>query len=723
MRPAIFRSFLMTTTAGALLATSGMMALAADNEKVLEEIVVTARKREERLQSVPISVAAFNSAALEAHQVFNVNELAKFTPNLQYAAGASGLSSSSNFFIRGIGQDDFITTTEPGVGIYLDGVYLARVTGSALDLADIERVEVLRGPQGTLFGRNTIGGAVNVVTSKPTGELGGKAAVRMGNQGVLEGKFLMNFPVVKDVLAAKVAFLGRRTSGWGKNIWPGAQDVNLGAGTDIAGRLQVRWQTSERVTVDLSADITRTRGTTMPHGMVDFVPSAATAAFNATTAVPIGPQWLATNAKNVQLNTDTRSVLNVWGLQGTVTVDFDSAKLKLITAYREQNGTNGQDFDGTPATFIDQRIVYDQWQFSQEAQIVGSAFGNKLDYAFGLYFFTEEGQFDSDVVLTDIPILIFTGNKTDSYAAYGQASYHLTDRFSITAGARWTKEKKFMDARTLFGPFELIPFTKKNETFSAWSPKVGLEFQASDDLMFYTSVTRGFRSGGFNGRAFSPIDLTPFKEETATSYEGGFKSEWLDRRLRLNGAVFYNDYKDIQVVAVTTDADGNFIVVTGNSGKAKIYGAELELQAQPTQRLNISAGVGYLHNSVSGQPGFSIDATTLNNSPKWTVNLGSTYTAPLSNFGEMEFGANYYYNSGYLFQFGNAEKAAENGFDLISAHITIRPSEGAWELTFYGKNLANEVYRTYGQTSGTRDTTIAWFGRSRELGAELRFNW
>lgn len=691
----------------------------SERSYALEEITVTAQRREESLQSTPISIAAFSSDMIEERQLFSINEIAGQAPNLQYSSGASGLSGSSNFFIRGIGQDDFITTTEPGVGTYLDGVYLARVTGAALDLADVERVEVLRGPQGTLFGRNTIGGAINVVTARPSGELGGKALGRVGTQGRMEGQFRIDFPLVEDVLFGKLSFLGRSTEGWGRNNWPGADQEELGRTSQVAGRAQLRWLASDALTFDASADYSRHRGTGMPHGMVHFTPTAASAAYNQSAGIPLDARWLAEHPDDIQVNTPMRDELEVFGASLTTTYDFGPAELKLISSYREQNGSSGQDYDGTPSRYLDQLIDMEQWQFSQEAQMSGRALDDRLEWLFGLYYFTEEGQFDTDLDIERTPVQIYTGNKTKSFAAFGQVTYDITDRLGATVGARWTREKKHLDAAAVFGGFDLVPPAQLDDTFKATSPKFGLDYQVSNDLLLYTSVTWGYRSGGFNGRPLSPTDLTSFDPEKAISYEAGFKADLLERRLRLNAAAFYTDYTDIQLTASSTNDQGQAIVSVGNAAKAKVKGFEAELQARPLEGLDLFAGVGYLDTEVTENPGFSFGSTILPNSPEWTLNLGGSYTAALGDFGELTLGGDYSYRSGFFPQFANTAPSYIEGYGLVNARASLRPLDGPWELTVYGKNLTDKIYRTYGQTAGTGDTTIAWFGQTRELGAEL----
>ena len=695
-----------------------------DGLMALEEIVVTARKRAENLQETPIAISAFSAAALEDRGAGNINEVANFVPNLQYSSSASGTVGASSFAIRGIGQSDFITTTEPGVGVYLDGVYLARVTGAALDLADVERVEVLRGPQGTLFGRNTIGGAVNVITSKPSGELGGKAEVTVGNHARFNGKFMANFPIVKDVLAGKVSLLTKNSDGYGYDNDPAGGGGNLGEEGDIAGRIQLLYTPKDNMSFLLSADHTRRRGTVMPLGRVGYVQNAANAAFDDGGTNSLLPY---DDPNLVSYDTPTTDELDVYGVSLTSDIGLGDMDLKLITAYREQSGISGQDFDGGSSPILNQVIDSAQDQFSQEIQLTGTAFDDRLDWLVGAYYFHENGRFDQDVVLGGVPIQIYTDSATDSYALFAQGSYSLTDKLSVTAGIRWTSETKDLDVETFFGPYQLVDETV-DATFSAFSPKVSIEYQANDDMMVYASVGRGFRSGGFNGRPFSPNDLFPFDEETTTAYEVGLKSDFLDRRLRLNVAGFYTDYKDIQLTATTQNDLGQFIVLTANAGKAEIYGIEVEVQAMPLDGLFVYGGLGYADNgNLDPQTGFTFDTSAGRNLPgasEWTLSVGGDYRFAVAEGWTAMVGADYAWRSEYDHQASNqTETVREDGYGLLNARLSVGPDDESWKLTFYGKNLTDEVYRVYGQDSmSSQGVAVVWFGPTREYGVTLGFN-
>jgi iron complex outermembrane receptor protein len=716
---------LMTTT---MLAIPGT-ALAAGQDAPgqsetnagLDEIVVTARRVEERLQDAPVAVTALSAAALKERQVDNLTEVVRYAPNVQFSTAASGTTGASSVFVRGIGQVDFITTVEPGVGLYLDGVYLARVTGAALELADVERVEVLRGPQGTLFGRNTIGGAVNVVTKQPSTSFEGNARISGGNQGRFDARASVSGPLADGVLA-RFGVLARTDSGYGRNLVarPGRSD-EMGRARDFAARLQLKFLLSDNFDIDVAADYLRHRGTPAPHTLVAFQSSPATVAFNAANpTTPIGPQFL--NSKpdldRVRLDTEMRDDLNVFGASLTATYRLDAATIKLISSYRRQTGTSGQDFDGTPTPFLNQFVDSRQWQFSQEVQASGASENEKFKWIVGGYYFMEDGRFDSLIALSGTPITILTSNRTKSFAVYGQASYAIVDRLNLTLGGRYTDERKYLDGiTTKFGPFVLVPPTDLSDSYNNFSPKVGLDFKATEDLMIYTSVTRGFRSGGFNGRPFSPGDLTPFNAETVTSYETGFKSELFDRKLRFNAAAFYNDYKDIQLTAVS-NSGGASIVLTGNAATAQLYGFEAEFEAKPTRELSLFGSIGYLGNELKEKTGFTFGATELPTSPKWTMSFGGQYQVPVSDTLDLSFGGDVSHTSSFTPQFDPSPAARIPHYSLVNARVTLASSASGWTLTLFAKNLLDKTYRTYAQTAGSQDATVAWFGPTRRIGLQ-----
>lgn len=701
-----------------------------DDTARLETVTVTAQKRAENLQETPIAITALSQDVLETRQLFNVNEIAQYVPNLQYSSSAAGTASASSFSIRGIGQLDFISTTDPGVGTYLDGVYLARVTGAALDLADIERVEVLRGPQGTLFGRNTIGGAVSVITRKPSGERGIRGQVMAGNHGQFRGRVIADIPVIDDVLAAKLTLLAKVSDGYGEDREPLGGQGGLGKDDDLAAALQLRWTQSDRAEMILSMDLSQRRGTAIPQGRVFFDATSAAGQIyddgGLNSVIGTNFDFDSDDLKSITVDTPMNDDIDVFGLSLNTDLEFDAFNLKMITAYRDQEAVNGQDFDGGNNPILNQFITSEQWQLSQEFQLTGVALSDRLEWFAGAYAFVEDGRFVSDVQLNNIQVDIDTQNKTESFAVFAQGNYEINDRLSASLGLRYTSETKEIEIDTLFGGAPLVLDGVADQKFTSLTPKAGLEYQATDDVMVYASVAQGFRSGGYNGRPFSPNDLAPFDEETSTSYEIGVKSDLADDRLRLNLAGFFNEYKDIQLTATTTDAQGQFIVVTDNAGRADLYGFELEFEALPTPELFLFGSVGYTNtDDLEPQAGYILpqNTTTLPLASEWTVGVGGTYTMAVSDRIEGTFGLDYAYRSKYFPQFNNSPRAEQDGYGLLNARFELRPDDADWSVTLWGKNLTDEVYRTFGQDSAVSGipTVVGFFGPTRMFGVTLGF--
>lgn len=708
------------------VAWSQVDAAEEDATVMLPTVNVTAQKREENLQDTPIAITAFSAETLETRQLFNVSEVAQYVPNLQVSSSTAGTASSASFSIRGIGQVDFITTTDPGVGTYLDGIYLARVTGAALDLADIERIEVLRGPQGTLFGRNTIGGAVSVVTRKPAGEFGVRGGLTVGNNGRFQGKATVDVPIAEDLLAGKFTVLAKQYDGYGEDNEPLGGQGGLGEDDDIAGSAQFRFTPSEFAEFNLSVDALRRRGTAIPQGRVFFdAASPAGMAFDdggTNSVIGNNLDFDSDDLDNITVDTPMNDDLDVFGASLTSDFDLGGVNLKLITAYRDQEAVNGQDFDGGAGPLLNQFIVSEQEQFSQEIQLTGAT--DNFDWLLGAYYFTEEGIFISDIQLAGTQVDIDTRNETDSYAIFAHGTYDVTDKFSVTGGLRYSSETKSINIDTLFGGFPLVMDGIDEQTFEALTPKIGVEYQASEDVLLYASAAQGFRSGGFNGRPFSPTDLAPFDEETTTSYEVGLKSDLAGGRLRLNLAAFRNQYEDIQLTATTTDAQGQFIVITDNAGKIDLYGFEAEFEALPADNLFVFGSVGFTNtDELEPQAGFDFGSDTLPLASEWTANIGAEYTIPLTANMDGVAGFDYAYRSEFFPQFNNSPLAEQDGYGLLNARFEFRPENAPWSVSLWGKNLTDEVYRTFGQDSAVSGLpfVVGFFGPTREYGATLNF--
>lgn len=756
-------------------------ALSADASVSLEEILVTARKREERLQETPVSVTAFSADGLRDRTMDALDQIARYVPNLDIGLGAgnSASPSTASIFIRGIGAYDFIITTDPGVGTYVDGVYVARSTGGIMDLMDIERIEVLRGPQGTLFGKNTIGGALNIVTTTPSKVTTGRLEVIAGERERYEARGYLSGPL-GDKVAGKAAFSYKHKGGFGKRLsYPdGAKVAEAGGVEDVTGRLGLRAELSETLTADLGFDFTINRDQGIPVKVTynNIAGAAFAGIWNMLVGGPAGTPLtddFTTEGRYDSYATGTnRSDQDIYGGHLTLTWSPGVVTVKSISAYRTMDSFVGRDADGTPMVLNGADYDLGQEQFSQELQVSGLSFNDRLNWLVGGYYLHESateinngtvfgGLYNALEALPaaviplapgvvcpapfpapclggagnpynigfDLDFLFVNKIKIDSYAAFAQGSFALTDELSVTLGIRHTRETKdylsVLSRRVNSGANIAPPNTNLKDTWSSTSPKAGLEYRITPDVMVYGSVAHGFKSGGYNGRSFDAAAFTSFDPEKVLSYEAGVKSEWLERRLRLNGAVFYNDYSDIQMTVGVVNPNGSVTVLVDNAAKARTQGFELEMQALPVENFELSGGVGYLSTKFKElDPGvpISIDAEFMR-SPKWTLNLAAQYTVPLSNLGKLTFRGDYSYRSKFYPEATNSENIAQDGYSLVDARITFEDESGHWRLAVFGQNLTNKDYITSGldgsATLGFYDVQKA--GRPREFGASVMY--
>ena len=681
------------------------------------EIVVTARRRAESLQDVPVAVSAFGEEALQNLQAENLGDLEGAVPNLSLHVGDA---SNAVVYIRGVGQIDSLAFADPGVGIYVDDVYLGRAQGAFLDVYDVERIEVLRGPQGTLYGRNTIGGAVKFVSKELTNDLEGEAEATLGSYDRFEVKGTINVPLVADKLLAKAAFARSRRDGFSDNLATGDDDGDK----DLwAGRLALELRPSEGLSFRLNADLSKDS------------PDTSRTPARATSVLGVAPpnddpfeNEADFNGRN-DLKTAGLSLVSTWEAS-------DALTLKSITAYREMDYDTELDLDATRFAFFGVYVNERQNQFSQELQLLFDA--DRLSAVGGLFYFREHDETLSG--LYGPAIALVTGSFNDqlnkSYAVYGQVTYELTDRLSATAGLRYTHEKKdfertqkFFPATTPF-PFDYLSgglLVTDIDTSGDWgslSPKFGLDYEWSDDIMTYASVSRGFKSGGFDGRSNDASGAKPYDPETMWAYEIGAKAQFFDRRLTANVALFQNDYTDLQLSSFVADQSGNFAALFTNAGEATIRGAELELVAHPVEPLTLNATVGYLdgeYNEFIGPGGIDIsDQRKLVNAPRWSARIGGTYSVDLGDNGTILIGADAAYRSKTYTVVSSSEVLAQDGYTIIDAFVRYEAASERWWLSVGGKNLTDKRYISHGfDLSDSLGYQLAYYGDPRTYSATL----
>ncbi|ARS28059.1 TonB-dependent receptor [Sphingomonas sp. KC8] len=629
---------------------------AGASERGLGDIVVTARRVEENLQSVPVAVTGFNSEMLQNLNIANFGDLGAAVPNLDVQR-QFGSASAPQFYLRGVSTGSLKFETDAGIGLYIDGVYLGRPAGTAFDLADIERVEVLRGPQGTLFGRNSTGGAINFITAAPSGELKVKVEGTIGNFDRYKGRISVDLPAFGP-LSVRLSYLHDQNRGYVKNLTPGrtynftapfgtvksAKDFGR-ENTDAfaaAARLDL-----DALKIDYKFDYTDKRSTQLGQQLLGFDPSfAATApAFYGSPSLVVGPSTK--RQKALALDFTTPSRLKIQGHSLTAAYDIsDQVTVKSITAYRKLDEfVGGNDIDGgalvvgglpfTPISSIEDRH---QKQWSQELQLLGNM--GQIEWVVGGFWFRETGTDNNPVFIGalfppvtldpsrgpgtgttanifGVPSDYLAGSdasvRNRSLAGYAHLSWK-SDDFELAGGIRYSKDNR----REMLRAAGLRPFVLPAETFNAsgdhWDFDATATYIINPDARFYARFATGYLSGGIVGGI-------PFKAETVRSYEIGFKGDLIDQTLRVNAAAFHTDRRNVQTLAFTATA-GTFIL---SAPKAEESGFELELTAVPTEGLTFNTSFGYVHSKLSDNPTLG-PVNSL--SPKYTMNVGGQYDAP-----------------------------------------------------------------------------------------------
>lgn len=734
------------------------IASAQDKADPSDAIIVTARHREEALQRTPVSVVAIGPAELDARTIRNLSDVQRLVPNLTLAPAQNMGDAAANLFIRGIGQEDFAAGTEPGVGLYIDGVYIGRSAGSLIELVDIARVEVLRGPQGTLYGRNTIGGAINVISAVPTDEPTGAAELFIGNFDRLESRGIINLPL-SDRVAARLSLSAVRRDGYLRRLAPPfaptfyteTDDRAEGADNRIGGRLQLRIRASETVRVDLAADATRRRGTQSPTHLDAINPARRNLRFvnslissGVLPGPPIDIGLVTANLRESRAGGGNRIAQESGGVLATLTRTAGPHEISLTGAWRGSRSFVSTDLDGTYFSLFSSQFDERQEQFSGELRANGAVGG--FTYTAGLFALREMAEVrptrgGQDVLYfcrcfyapDNLPVTRFParGTSSTSYAAYAQATLGLAAGLSATLGARYSLDRKLIRGRmVLLDPATLDPTGQVLATganrgrWGSLTWRAGLEFQADARTMLYASAAKGFKSGGFNVRPdpnAPNLGLDRFAPETATTFEAGLRSEWLDERLRLNATVFHTAYRDIQL-RQQFFSEGLFMTRIDNAARARVRGIEVEIAARPLRDLNLAFSYGHLdprYLDISMVPGLTL-ASAFQRTPRHSFSLSLDYARPLLE-GRLSVHADYGYRSREQFQLV-ATPWDQPGYGLLNARLGWSAPEDRWSVAVFGSNLADKKYRTAGRGTILNEAGLAYshIGRPRQIGLEFK---
>lgn len=738
----------------------------------VEEIIVTAQRRSENLQTTPIAISAFTSDGIARKGLADVQQVAQLAPNVSFdfTSPVSGASNAAAVYIRGIGQSDFALTTEAGVGTYVDGVYMSRSLGGVLDVLDVERIEILRGPQGTLFGRNTIGGAISIITKEPDEEFSGSLEATLGDNGRRYLRGSVSVPLGPET-GIRLAISSKDRDGFVRAALSPQQQAAIGqrALTDLgnenrqAARVVLTHRFNDQLKLNLSADLGRVRENNAGDRLVGITGSLADGplvfvhnTFTAPTMTLPGFPNANYSVSNFVTNNDTTystgpngTRLNSWGAGLTLEYEAsDALTIKSITAYRRTTGAFARDADGSPLTITHTyNYGYRHQQFSQELQFVGGLADDRIKYAAGLYYFHETG---SDPLIVELPPAFGTiyqdvaDIKNDSYAAFAQVTGEITDHLSLTLGGRYTEDKKHFvsDQYLRTGPvapivlgapagidIPLVPRNSvANRKFNNFSPRVSLDYRLGDALL-YASYSKGFKSGGFNLRYVAPRPaILAFDPEIAETFEAGFKIDAFDRQVRLNVAAFTTDYRDIQV----TVFENLGAPVTLNAGDARIKGFEVEFTAIPVEGLEFNANFGYLHaryKTIRANPALVstpeqiIDTNSrLPNSPDWQGTISGSYTHELGNGANMDVRADLRFSSFVANDAQNSRYLNQKAYQILGLSAGYAAPDNKWTLRAFVENVTNKRYIVSGDSNFGIGFHEANFNRPREWGVTLGYN-
>jgi iron complex outermembrane receptor protein len=686
----------------------------------LGAITVTARKREETLQDVPVAVTAFSAQKLDDFNVEDLSDLDAQVPNLTVYA-ARGSSSTITAYVRGVGQADPLWGVDPGVGIYLDDVYIARPQGALLDIFDVERIEVLRGPQGTLYGKNTIGGAIKYVSRGLESDFGGSASLTLGTDNQQDFKVGVNAPFGESGWVARFAGANLTRDGYGENIRTG-QDVS--DKEIVAARFTLGYIGSDvwsmQFTADRIDDASAVRGARML-AVNRFAP----------TALPLDDRY---DVRNGMPNVND-TTMDGFGLTFNYRIN-DDWSFKSITAQRESDTETNIDFDTLPNIIADVKAFYSDEQLSQEFQLNFDNGGNFTGVA-GLYWFDAEA---GGTVLNNFFNLSFGNTNgqvdTDSLSFYGEGTYRFNDQWALTLGGRWTSEEKAVDIfnqaftdATFTVPRATVSDLEDSVEFDNFSPKVSLDYQFTDDTMLYGTISRGFKSGGFNIRAnisAVPASGEPFDDETLTTYEFGAKTSFLDQRWFLNAAYFYSDYKDIQLSIFTTIPNSNPPAFFGdftNAGAGTVQGIELELFGQISERWVLQGNIGWLDTEYDEfiTAGVNVaDQQKFTNAPEFSGALSLQYIHPMASGGEIRSRLGYSYQSKVYPTTDLSEAIAQEAYGLWNASVSWQIDDN-WRVALEGNNLADEEYRTTGYNIAALGILTGFYGPPRTVALTAQY--
>lgn len=671
-----------------ILPAAAQAADAVASSDSLDEVVVTARKRVENVRDVPISLVTFSASDLEARDADQLSSLGNSVPNV--VIGTTGEDRDQNIVIRGISTVTRSIGQETGVAVYLDGVYTGRIETYNQQLTDIEQVEVLRGPQGTIFGRNTTEGAITLTTIKPSDTPTGSGELNFGNFGLIEGSGYVSGPLKEGLLYGKISLFGATDNGYATNYFNDSKAANR---NDGGGRLQLRTTPNEDLDITLSGDFTshhnRPYRFEVTTGTYGYIPGP----FSFDEAYPSTEK---TSNGGFALNIEQK-------LAGGYT-------LTSISSWRESEWTDHSD-----ETWNGQDLAYSDYTehsdyASQELRISSPAKA-QLEYVAGLYYSYQYSTTHTPVSIGDGLATIFgipdgfesfdlrSNVKTDGYAAYANANYHFNPSWTLTVGGRYTWDKLHLNYQQ-FDPDSLgfvpnIGPLERDYSEGKFTPTASLVYAVTDHVNVYATYSSGFKSGGFNVDTLSTVNHIGFGPETVHSYEVGSKGDFLDGRLHADLDVFHTDYNDLQVTQYDPTSFSNFI---GNAATAKINGVEADATVRITPAWTVSAQVGILDTKFDkfiDQYGNNLSGERLTFAPKFSSSLATQYSVPLAANVAAYVNGEFDYRSAVYSQYNDIKYTPSdvlNAYGLLNGSIGLSFNRAKLRVEAYGKNLTNKLY-------------------------------
>lgn len=717
----------------------------ASDEAKTGEIIVTAQFRKQNLQVTPLAITALNGAALAARGQTELTDIK--APNLSIEPAPGVFGPAAQIYMRGVGQFDSNFSFEPGVGVYIDDVYYSTLFGNVFDLLDLDRVEVLRGPQGTLAGKNSIGGAIKLYSKKPDGQGGGFIEAQVGSYNLASIRAAGNFTLVPGKVFVRLSGLGKHIKGYVHRVdykcthpasaLPtyvsngGGCELGREGGSDQIGvRGQMRILASDALEINLSGDYSSTRG----DPGVSILLQARAAAAPTVNGVSYGPAFVSPNpytsyalyrgTPTSSYQASARTAFTSWGVGGSIDLSLsDKVKLTSITSYRAADSYFVVDNDESPIPKSESIGEPRQHQFTQELRL-NASLANLVDLTVGGYHYDGEAHQDGRNLIGSINADFFTNDliKSRSNSAFAHLTFHATDRLNLTGGLRYTDDRKtytFVRA-TADGSFSpaVTPINGLAATFAkkVWDYRAVIDYRWSDNFFTYAQYSTGFKGGGVNPRPFYQNQVTPFDQEELKAYEIGFKSDFLDRRVRFNVAAFLNDYSNIQIQTSTPFFNVNLPVqeditlpnynpsagtapaaVFLNAGDVRQKGVEAELTANLADGFDINGSLSYLDGHYTRLAAQAIATGLTSNmelpfAPKWQGNLGVQYEAKLGGGGTLTPRIDYNWQSG---AYGNAINNVRNHLErrnVVNARLTYRSPDRDWEATLAVTNLTDDFY-------------------------------